>query len=274
MKRTMKRAALCLLIALLSFASVSAIGGTVQVQAADRKMAVKDGWKKKNGKRYCYYRNGKKVTGVVKIGSKYYAFNSKGILQRNVRVFQDGSKYYSVDENGVATRWKGAEHYGAKVILKKCTAKKYSDKLQQAFIFCKDLSYRVVEIPAGKTDAQQIEYCAEYGLKNRAGDCAVQACSFYVLAKMLGYDAKVINGYVYNQTAKTFGAHTWVELERWGKAYVCDPNFSHEYGDEKGVPSSRPGLPLGFRVRYGSTNTLPYCRSNNVESMIPANGKA
>ena len=56
-----------------------------------KKIEVKGEWKTKNNSVY-YYVNGKKATGIQKIGTKYYYFDSKGIQRTGWQ--KTGNSYY------------------------------------------------------------------------------------------------------------------------------------------------------------------------------------
>ena len=220
--------------------------------------AAKEGWVKKSGKTY-YYVKGKKVKGVYKVGKKLYAFDSKGVLQGKTQVFVWKNKYYQVSKKGVAKQWKGTSALAAKVISGFPAKATENAKLILSFTYCRDLTYLRVSAPAGASEEATAEYYGKIGLSQGVGDCSVQAYSFYYLAKVLGYDVKVVNGYT---KSTTFNEHSWVELTKSKKAYVCDPNFSKEYADEVTVTGK---YPLGMLVRYGAKNTLKYFRMDQSE---------
>lgn len=252
--------ALCAALSLGAPASSLVPAGAVTVSAAAKK-----GWVTKNGKTY-YYVKGKKVTGVVKVDGVSYAFNAKGVLQGKTAVFVWKNKYYKVSAKGVAAQWKGTSALAAKLLAgKELSGKTAKAQLLKAFTYCANLPYQRVGTPSG-SERQLADYYGKLGLSEGVGDCSVQAYSFYWLAKVLGYKVKVINGYT---KSADYHEHSWVELTKGKKTYICDPNFSHEYGDQyTGIGK----YPLGMMVPYGAKNTLKYFRADKTE--IEAGGKA
>lgn len=233
--------------------------------------AKKDGWyTSKAGKKY-YYVNGKKVTGIYKIGKKNYAFDSKGVLQGKTQIFVWNKKYYKVSKSGVAKRYTGAAHYAAKLLAKTLTGDTVMKQRLAAFAWAASLKALTVPTPTEEQKKDVASYYGLIGFKNLYGDCTVQAYTYYWLAKVLGDSVKVINGYVKNTnvTPATFKEHSWVEFTKRGKTYIMDPNFNKEYGSKVASPTK---YPLGFYIRYGSAKTLMYCRPDKTE--IEKNGKA
>ena len=220
--------------------------------------AAKEGWVTKSGKTY-YYVKGKKVTGVYKVGKKLYAFDSKGVLQGKTPVFVWKNKYYQVSKKGVAKQWKGVDALAAKKIASFPAKATVEAKLILSFTYCRDLTYLRVSAPSGASEAAMAEYYGKIGLSQGVGDCSVQAYTFCYLAKVLGYDVKVVNGYT---QSTTYNEHSWVELTKSKKAYVCDPNFSKEFGEKITVTGK---YPLGMMVRYGAKNTPKYFRMDKTE---------
>ena len=242
---------------LLALCVVLALVGPTSAMAA-----TKDGWKTKSGKTY-YYKNGAKVTGVVKIGSTKYAFDSKGVLQGKTAVFTWKKNYYKVSKSGVAKQWTGTSHYAAKLLASKAYRSGTSmERLKKSFAYCVKLPYkRVASINASAS--KMADYYGKYGLVSKTGDCTVQAYTFYWLGKVLGYKVKEVNGYLYNSKKKTYQEHSWVELNKSGKIYVCDPNFGKEYASEAKPASSK--YPLGMMIKYGQKGVLPYCRADKTK---------
>ena len=88
------------------------------------------------------------------------------------------------------------------------------------------------------------EWYANFGFDNHKGNCYVMAATFQKMAKLLGYDAHLVEGYI--RTYNGRGRHGWVEIDMNGTTYVFDPNF--EYG----------GYGNGYQINYGMTGTFKY----------------
>ena len=88
------------------------------------------------------------------------------------------------------------------------------------------------------------EWYANFGFDNHKGNCYVMAATFQKMAKLLGYDAHLVEGYI--RTYNGRGRHGWVEIDMNGTTYVFDPNF--EYG----------GYGNGYQINYGMSGTFEY----------------
>lgn len=63
-------------------------------------------------------------------------------------------------------------------------------------------------------------------LDGKTTDCYAYSSAFACLAKALGYDAKVVNGYVPSRS-QGWASHSWVEIKQGGTTYVYDPDLGH-----------------------------------------------
>ena len=216
--------------------------------------AIQTGWFTDNSG--TYYLNpkdgGAAVSGLKKIGSKYYYFNPKtNILVKNKKYVKIGSKYYDIDKTGAAKALSKVE------ILAEQRLRKQGGTLWGAFQWSAKLGYRgAVNVPKGQSAA---EYCGLWGFQRGAGDCYVQAYTFYWMAKRQGYDVKVIRGYVPQANGK-YGTHAWCEIKSGGKTYVYDPNFAYSYGIQKGNSAK-----IGYKFSYGAKGHYKYCDSKKKE---------
>lgn len=96
--------------------------------------------------------------------------------------------------------------------------------------------------PAGTSHAQ---WYGKYGYENRTGNCYVMAAVFYWMAKVNGWEAYFVEGYV-PLARGGMGPHGWVEVVRNGTTYVCDPDFTYESGRN------------GYFITYGTSGTWRY----------------
>ncbi len=88
---------------------------------------------------------------------------------------------------------------------------------------------------------------AIYSFKNKKGDCLGKAATFCYMARALGYEANMIQGYV-PLRAGGMGIHGWVEIvdSKTGVTYICDPDFETETGYD------------GYFRQYGQSGTWRY----------------
>ena len=102
-------------------------------------------------------------------------------------------------------------------------------------------------------NAQNVHTIAKYGFATRGGDCYVMACSFYEMARALGYDAHVMFGYVPLRTGG-MGPHAWVEIDNFAGSgtRVFDPDFQHESKNN------------GYNIYYGQGGTWRYTNGRRV----------
>lgn len=79
----------------LVFLLLLCIAGLQSPAFAKSKTSSKNGWVNKNGTCY-YYQKGKKLTGLKKIGSKYYYFDKKGIQKTGWRKIKKAYYFFRI----------------------------------------------------------------------------------------------------------------------------------------------------------------------------------
>ena len=89
------------------------------------------------------------------------------------------------------------------------------------------------------------EWFANYGFQNRRGNCYVMAATFCYMARMLGYEAHQMAGYV-PTISGGMTPHSWCEVVIGGTTYVFDPDFTYETGRN------------GYQITYGTSGTWVY----------------
>ncbi|MCL2807335.1 MAG: arylamine N-acetyltransferase [Coriobacteriia bacterium] len=85
------------------------------------------------------------------------------------------------------------------------------------------LTYPYVTMSLWPTGAWEIPFAKEM-IQRGAGNCYRYAALFCMLARQLGYDARVVTGRVAS-ASQGLQPHGWVEIHRNGQVYVCDPSF-------------------------------------------------
>ena len=228
--------------------------------------AVKNGW---NAKKTSYYKNGKKVTGLVTIAKKKYYFTAKGVLVKNKAPYKakikGKTRYFNITKKGVATEWKGtaamaAERiYKLKANLSNPTKAKMEKALLKCFTWSADgIKYRGEgEIDTSKSAADKY---GQIAFTTKQGDCATSAYAFYWMAKVLGYsNAKVIVGYIPGSATTVngervysdFEEYIWVEIKISGKVYGFDPTLNKKKSDGKYLRDTNgKGKKYAFKFRY------------------------
>ena len=86
---------------------------------------------------------------------------------------------------------------------------------------------------------------ATFGFTQGKGNCYVMAATFCEMARLLGYDARQMDGYVRNVRGG-LSPHSWVEIDSDGQTYVYDPDYT--YSRKKSA----------FKIQYGQKGTWQY----------------
>ena len=79
------------------------------------------------------------------------------------------------------------------------------------------------------------------GFTKKNGNCYVMASTFYIQAKLLGYDIHQVKGKVNHRAP-----HSWTVIRQGGRDWVYDPNFRNETGRN------------GWKIYYGKKGTWRY----------------
>ena len=158
-----------------------------------------------------------------KIGGTWYHFSSTGI--------NDNS--FEIDPNDSP-----AQQNANKVL------NSTGPDLRAAFNYAAGLTYknRSLRAPSG---VSHVEYYANYGLTNKYGNCYVMAATFCIMARELGYECYLVEGWVPKRGGGVT-EHGWTEIVVNGTTYVCDPNFTNETGKN------------GYMINYGNSGTWMY----------------
>lgn len=193
---------------------------------------------------------------VTKNGKQYY-YNNSGKLVKGKYGYKIGSKYYSINKKGVLTRVTKAEGL-AGIQLNAYYGKSKSAALYKAFQWSASLKYYT-----NATSGKNAAWFATFGFQQKRGDCNVQAATFYYMAKVLGYKAKFVQGYVPQAldskgNPSKFGSHAWVTIKMGSKTYVFDPNLY-------GTIGTRNGVKYGWKHAYGEKGTYRYFSKKKVE---------
>ena len=193
------------------------------------------GWTKQNGNWYHLNANGAMETGWIIMNDDWYylypAGNSLGAPEGAMAVNTVINGYVVAPDGVYNEAYQGAYNVLNRVGWNLWAAYNWSANLPY-------VNYSNDPSPGSKN-------FAIHGFKTKTGDCYVMAGTFYYMAKLLGYDAHQIAGYVPLRSGN-MGVHSWVEIDMNGSTYVFDPDFTHESGRN------------GYQISYGMSGTWRY----------------
>ena len=196
---------------------------------------METGWTKQNGNWYHLNANGAMETGWIIMNDDWYylypAGNSSGAPEGAMAV-NTVINGYVVAPDGVYNE----AYQGAYNVLNQV-----GWNLRAAYNWSANLPY----VNYSNDPSPGSKNFAIHGFKTKTGDCYVMAGTFYYMAKLLGYDAHQIAGYVPLRSGN-MGVHSWVEIDINGSTYVFDPDFTHESGRN------------GYQISYGMSGTWRY----------------
>ena len=196
---------------------------------------METGWTKQNGNWYHLNANGAMETGWIIMNDDWYylypAGNSLGAPEGAMAVNTVINGYVVAPDGVYNEAYQGAYNVLNRVGWNLWAAYNWSANLPY-------VNYSNDPSPGSKN-------FAIHGFKTKTGDCYVMAGTFYYMAKLLGYDAHQIAGYVPLRSGN-MGVHSWVEIDMSGSTYVFDPDFTHESGRN------------GYQISYGMSGTWRY----------------
>ena len=244
------------------------IGKAVYKFNSDGKAYTGKGWID-NNTRYAKG-DGTVDNSVMKIGKSYYLFNeNSGVKVTNKGFITQSGKTYYISSGVVTLGWKaigkkahffyksgsnlGAQAKNTTIGYLKIPAKGY---LGEAYALgIKKLNKTKWTLKQAYRNSYKIRYQGRWwrqktaekyalkGFKKNKGNCYVMASTFYIQAKLLGYNVRQIEGKVNGRHP-----HSWTQIKQDGKWRVYDPNFRNETGRS------------GWKIYYGKKGTWRYNR--------------
>lgn len=148
----------------------------------------------------------------------------------------------------------------------KATGRDSMKNLKKAFLWSASLKFR--DISPAKRGKAAASYYGIDGFSKGSGDCNTAAFTFYWMAKMLGYEARVIQGYVPDTSMTDLKTHAWVMIKIGKKEYFFDPDLNRAYQKYLGqqVKTSRGMVKItkyhGFKFLFGQKGTYIYHDEN------------
>lgn len=182
-----------------------------------------NGWQKEDGNTY-FYKDGVKQTGWQKVDGRYYYMNQAGVCQTNKIVGNKKSGYYYVDKSGIRIT-DTTTQYAVKFV-RKHTKSSWSagKKLKKCYeVLSRDYKYKRFYM-SGHPKAKHLAGYARYMFKNKKGNCYRYAAAYAYIARVLGYDARVLVGWI-TSTGGGRTPHGWTEVKIGKKWYICDTNM-------------------------------------------------
>lgn len=222
--------------------------------ARDGKMVASE-WMLIDGRWYHFYGGGGMETGWTKQNGNWYHLNANGAMETGWIIMNDDWYYLYPAGNSLGAP-EGAMAVNT-VINGYVVALDgvYNEAYQGAYNVLNRVGWNLWAAYNWSANLPYVNYSndpspgsknfAIHGFKTKTGDCYVMAGTFYYMAKLLGYDAHQIAGYVPLRSGN-MGVHSWVEIDMNGSTYVFDPDFTHESGRN------------GYQISYGMSGTWRY----------------
>ena len=187
------------------------------------------GWQKIGGAWFYGDEGGVAHTGWLELGSTWYWMDANGVMATGTRTI-DG-KSYAFSSSGAWVRITGNANLDARIM----NLAKQKGSLRACYDWVKNHTHTnwasgggVLRYANG-THALTTSWVATEAarmLDGKTTDCYAYSSAFACLAKALGYDAKVVNGYVPSRSLG-WASHSWVEIKQGGTTYVYDPDLGH-----------------------------------------------
>lgn len=206
-----------------------------------------------------YYKDGRLSTGYVNINGNIYYYKdgepAKGIVGSKA----DGYAYANAD--GVVVTSKEIQ-YAVDFVIKYGTGSTRPEKLKSCFNAMTKYPYkRVYGVP---TKGSDIPPLAIRMFEEQKGNCYCYAAAFSCIAKVLGYDTRVVTGQIKSINGG-LTAHGWTEIYIDGGWYIFDVDMQVEIPQQDFYERSYtyyPVQPLKAEKRF----TLTLSGSNAVWS--------
>lgn len=225
------------------------------LDASENGKMVDGKWKLIDGKWYHFYSGGVMETGWTGQTGAWYHLNANGAMETGWIIMND-DWYYLYPAGNSSGAPEGAMAVDT-VINGYVVAPDgvYNEAYQGAYNVLNQVGWNLRAAYNWSANLPYVNYSndpspgsknfAIHGFKTKTGDCYVMAGTFYYMAKLLGYDAHQIAGYVPLRSGN-MGVHSWVEIDINGSTYVFDPDFTHETGRN------------GYQISYGMSGTWRY----------------
>ena len=199
----------------------------VYMFGTDGRLIESKGLFKYEGKEYYGLGDGRLKTGWVAANNKAMYFNKKSGKTGTLGSMVKGKKigYLKIPKSG---RLGKAYALGIKQLNKSGWS------LRKAYNYSAGLKYKGRFFRTTSSEKYALR-----GFTKGYGNCYVMAGTFYIQAKLLGYNVHHIEG-------RVWGPHSWTVIKHGKKWYVYDPNCTNEVGIN------------AYRIWYGKKGTWKY----------------
>lgn len=203
------------------YACIKADGGTYKV--------VKPGTK--GSKVYYFNRMGfgvicpeAKFVNISYGGNSRIYYCNKGTLEKNKIVGNNTEGYYYVDPIGVRVNDK-ATNLAVKFVRAHTKSKdSNSKKLKKCYYYLsRNYSYKRYYTNLYPKAKDMKKFACDM-FSSKEGNCHRYAACFAYIARVLGYDSRVVVGKISGYRGG-MTPHGWTEVKKDGKWYVCDPDM-------------------------------------------------
>ena len=171
-----------------------------------------------------YFADGFLRSGFQTIGGKKYYYNENGVIQKNSIVGSAEDGWYYADANGVCCESEELV-YAASFVKQYGKGATAAQQLRSCYDALTTYRYeRVFGVPKTGEDFRNM---AIKMFRDKSGNCFCYAAAFSCIAKVLGYDSKVVSGKI----ASAYGgvtAHGWSQVNYNGTWLICDPDMQKE----------------------------------------------
>ena len=165
-----------------------------------------------------------RYVGISYGGNSRVYYCNKGVLEKNKIVGNKEEGYFYVDSTGVRVNDK-TTNLAVKFVRAHTKAKdSKSKKLKKCYYYLsRHYSYKRTYTNLYPKAKHMNKFALEM-FKNKEGNCHRYAACFAYIARVLGYDTRVVVGKISGYSGG-MTPHGWTEVKKDGKWYACDPDM-------------------------------------------------
>lgn len=168
----------------------------------------------------------KRFVKVTYKGSAKTYFSSNGTILKNTIAGNKSQGYYYVDSTGIKVTKKEIKQAVKFVRAHTKSSWSKSKKLKECYKYLwKNYTYeRFYDSPK----ASKMPSYANYMFSKKRGNCYRYAASFAYIARVIGYDTRVVSGAI-SSLRGGYTPHGWTEIKIDGKWYMFDANMQRNF---------------------------------------------